>query len=80
MGRSSSQADKETIIRLSRPCPYPEWLLLELPDGRFAAFWSQGFEVDNATLVAKGDYKSACAFINKNKELVLAYMARNRLE
>lgn len=78
MGLSSSQADKETIIRLCRPCPYPEWLLLELPDGRFAAFWSQGFEADHATAVAEGDYKAACAFINKSKDRVLAYMARNR--
>ncbi len=73
------EAATNTIKRLSRPCPYPEWMLLELPNGHFAAFWAEGLEIENAVAVAKGDYQTGCAFIDENKENVLAYMARNLL-
>lgn len=79
MATSSSAEDKQAVLKLCRPCPYPEWLLLELPDGRFGAFWHQGFEIDHATAVAQGKYRLACARISKSRDKVLAYMAKNRL-
>ncbi len=34
----------------------PDWLILALPDGRFAALWAQGLEGEHGAGVARGDY------------------------
>jgi hypothetical protein len=39
------------------------WLLLELPNGEWAAFWEQGIDGPWADSVAVGDYEVACAFV-----------------
>lgn len=66
------------LLRLVRPCPYPEWLLLELPNGLWAAFWAQGLESENCIAVAEGRFRDGCAYRSKNKERVLRYMAGRR--
>lgn len=59
MARSSELHHKEALLRMARPCPFPEWMFLGLPNGMFAAFWSQGFEIDYCIAVAEGRYRDA---------------------
>jgi len=39
---ASSQEDKDYVLSLAQPCPFPWWLLLKLPTGQWAAFWQPG--------------------------------------
>lgn len=71
--------EKEALLRLVRPCPYPEWMLLELPNGMWAAFWKQGFHGPHCTAMAEGRYRDACAYRSKDQDWVLRYMSKNRL-
>ncbi|WP_155675292.1 hypothetical protein [Burkholderia territorii] len=80
VARPSSQQQREAVLRLCQACPYTEWLLLELPNGMYAAFWSVGIETENAIAVAEGRFRDACAYRSRSKERVLEYMSRNRLE
>jgi hypothetical protein len=75
MSEPSSRQDREAVLRFRRPCPYPDWLLLELPDGYFAAFWAAGIEIAHAAAVARGNYREVCAFWSTDREEVLRYMA-----
>jgi hypothetical protein len=79
MGPSSESHHKEAVLRLIRPCPYPEWLLLELPNGMWGALWYAGFEADHCIAIADGHYRDACAYRSREKGRVLNYMAKNRL-
>ena len=47
MGMESTQQERAEVLRMVRAEHGPHWWLLELPDGRWAAFWKQGFETDN---------------------------------
>ena len=78
MGYSSSKEAKEAVLRLARPCPYPDWMLLELPTGQWAAFWKDGFDLDHAESIAEGDY-SVC-FPFGTAEEALAFMAQSDAE
>jgi hypothetical protein len=49
-------------------------LLLELPDGRWAALWHAAIGSDYATGVAEGDYAGSCACISADKQVVLDYL------
>lgn len=69
---------KHKVLSLSRQCPYAEWLLLELPTGMWAAFWSQGLDTEHAESIANGFYRDACAYRSKSRDRVLKYMAENR--
>lgn len=44
------------VRRWVRFCPYPEWVLLELPEGKWAALWSQGYGTEYTDMIAAGDY------------------------
>lgn len=61
MGKSSETHHDEFVLSLARECPFPEWLLLELPNGLWAAFWSQGLGGEHATAVWEGDYQGEIA-------------------
>jgi hypothetical protein len=75
----SEPHEKEALLRLARPCPYPEWMLLDLPNGMWAAFWKQGFDTANCSSVAEGRYREGCAYRSKDKDRVLRFMSKNRL-
>lgn len=68
------------VLALSRPCPYPEWMLLELPNGMWAAFWSQGFNSSYCESIANGRYREVCSYRSRVKERVLAHMAKHLLQ
>ena len=38
-----------------------DWIILALPDGRFAALWGQGLESDHGRGVALGEYDGCFA-------------------
>lgn len=67
------------VLRMARECPYPEWMLLELPNGMYGAFWSQGFDSPWCEDIANGHYRRACSYRSRSKERVLAYMRKKRL-
>lgn len=69
-----------TVLRMARTCPYPEWMLLELPNGMWAAFWGQGFDSIYCREIAEGRFRAVCAYRSRVKDRVLSYMARHRLE
>ena len=39
----------------------PDWLILKLPDGRYAALWAQGLDGEHGAGVARGDYSGCFA-------------------
>jgi len=78
MGSCCEKHHVEFVLSLARECPFPEWLLLELPSGEWAAFWQQGLEGEWATSVWGGDY-TACAYVHADKFEVLRYMEMNRI-
>ncbi len=66
------------VLRMCRPCPFPEWLMLELPNGKFAAFWKQGFDSVYCRLIAEGEYQGVISYQSRVKDRVLAHMAKHR--
>ncbi|GGJ52622.1 hypothetical protein ALP32_200295 [Pseudomonas avellanae] len=77
MGMPSEPHHDEYVLSLARECPFPEWLLLELPDGKWGAFWHAGLEGTWATAVWEGDY-SACALVHADRFEVLRYMEKHQ--
>ncbi len=77
MGRPAEPHHMEAVLRLARPCPYPEWMLLELPNGLWGALWSAGFDGEWSIAIAEGHYRAACAYRSRDRERVLRYMARH---
>lgn len=75
MGLPSEPHHDEYVFSLARECPFPEWLLLELPNGEWGAFWRQGIEGEWATAVWKGDF-SACDLVHADKTEVLKHMEK----
>lgn len=67
------------VLRMARPCPFPEWMLLELPTGMWGALWSQGFDSWHCESIARGKYREACAYRSRVKERVLFYMSEHLL-
>lgn len=78
MGYPAEPHHKEAVLRLARPCPYPEWMLLELPNGLWGALWAAGFAGEWSIAIAEGRYRAACAYRSRVRERVLRFMARNR--
>jgi hypothetical protein len=74
MGYASTPEEDAIVLKMSRRCDYPGWLLLGLPDGRWAALWHAAIGSDYATGVAEGDYEGSCACISADKQVVLDYM------
>jgi len=79
MGQCSEAHHDEYVLSLARECPFPEWLLLELPSGEWAAFWSQGFEGEHATAIWEGDY-AVCSFVHADRFEVLRHMEKHRIK
>ncbi|CAG4900276.1 hypothetical protein R69919_02725 [Paraburkholderia gardini] len=79
MGLTSLPEHRAVLLRLCRPSPYPEWLLLQLTNGMFGAFWHQGFDGDLCITVAEGRYRDGCAYRSRAEQRVLEWMNRNRL-
>lgn len=73
MSIASSPADVDVVLRMVVGRPTPDWLVLHLPDGRYAAFWAQGLGIEHASGVAAGNY-SGCAYIGATKADVLGYI------
>ena len=74
MGYASTPEEDAIVLKMSRRCDYPGWLLLELPDGRWAALWHAAIGSDYATGVAEGNYEGSCACISADKQVVLDYL------
>lgn len=79
MGAPSTSEEKQTVLSMARHCPWPEWLLLELPNGRWGAFWRQGLGGGHASAVAQGDY-SACSGVFPTRDEALQHMSANSLQ
>lgn len=79
MGKSSEAHHDAYVLSLARECPFPEWLLLELPTGEWGAFWGQGLEGEWATAVWEGDH-TACSFVHTDRFEVLRHMEKHRLK
>ncbi|WP_150302427.1 hypothetical protein [Pseudomonas profundi] len=66
-----------TVVRQwVRFCPYPEWVLLELPEGNWGALWHQGYGTEYTDMVLRGDY-SLLALVVETYVEVMRYMANN---
>lgn len=80
MANESSPQDRAIVLRMVRAEHGPFWWLLELPDGRWAAFWKQGFEIDHCTALAaaecQGDWP--CAYISDNRYDVESWIEDER--
>lgn len=78
MARGSTPAEQAAFLRMvvSKTESYH---LLKIWDGRYAAFWSAGYEIEHCSAVAahKIDPKTAWpfAFVHTDKATVLAYIA-----
>lgn len=59
MGYGCTPAELVQVTRMVRERIGPDWLILALPDGRYAALWRQGLECEHGAGVARGDY-SGC--------------------
>lgn len=81
MSRGSTPYEQKSLLAMvcGRPTnwegdiPCKDWLVLKLPDGRYAAFWQQGLGIEHCSAVVEGDY-SACAFVGATKQDVLRYI------
>lgn len=78
MGYPAESHHKEAVLHLARPSPYPEWMLLELPNGLWGALWYAGFEGELCIAIAEERYRDGCAYRSRVRERVLRFMARNR--
>lgn len=68
------------VLSLSRACPFPEWLLLELPNGEWAAFWCQGIGGSRSTAIWEGNFDDACSFRHEDKFAVLRHMEQHLMK
>ena len=82
MGMESTQQERAEVLRMVRAEHGPHWWLLELPDGRWAAFWKQGFETDNCRAIAAGEFHGnwPCAYISDNRYDVESWIEEDRDE
>lgn len=80
MGLSSTPEEDAELLRMAiSEQPPLDWLVLNLPDGRYAAFWRQGLGGEHTTAVVEGDY-TACAFVGGSLESVKDYIRREYCE
>lgn len=80
MANESSPQDRAIVLRMVRAEHGPFWWLLELPDGRWAAFWKQGFEIDHCTALAAAEFQGdwPCAYISDNRDDVESWIEDER--
>lgn len=61
MGIGCTPAELVQVTAMVRERIGPDWLVLALPDGRFAALWGQGLEGEHGAGIARGDYSGCYA-------------------
>lgn len=61
MGWGCTPQELATVTAMVREVIEPDWLILELPDGRFAALWRAGLEGEHGAGIAQGDYSGCFA-------------------
>lgn len=78
MGLSSTSEENTALLNMAVILDNPplDWIILHLPDGRYAAFWKQGLGGENTTAVMRGDY-TACAFSADTLEEVKEYIRQD---
>lgn len=74
MSFGSTNEERQILLSMVRPCLYIEWLLLELPNGKWGAFWAAGFEIEHCSSVAEGDFLGGCSAVCDSKEDALQHM------
>lgn len=77
MSVGSTIKEKEYLLSMVRPCPYTDWLLLELPNGKWGAFWAAGFKIEHCSSVAQGRFSEGCSAVCDSKEEALQHIAEN---
>lgn len=70
------QAALRVVRQWVRFCPYPEWVLLELPDHRWGALWHQGYGDEYTDRLLEGDYR-LLACVADTLDDVMHHMAKN---
>lgn len=55
------------VYKMLQARPHPNWFLLKLPTGKWAALWYQGLGLYDEAIEA-GDYENTCAFIGTKRE------------
>ena len=71
----SEEHHDEFVLGLAKECPFSEWLLLNLPNGEWGAFWRDGLGGTWATAIWEGDY-SACSLVHADNLEVLRHMEK----
>jgi hypothetical protein len=74
MSFSSTSEERQFLLNMVRPCLYTDWLLLELPNGKWGAFWAAGFTIEHCSSVAEGNFSEGCSAVCDNKEDALQHM------
>lgn len=75
MGLSSTPEEDAALLSMAVGMDQPpiDWIILHLPDDRYAAFREQGLGGEHTTVVLSGDY-TACAFVADSLESVKDYI------
>jgi hypothetical protein len=81
MGLSSTPEEDAALLSMAVGMDQPpiDWIILHLPDDRYAAIWEQGWEGDTKTAVMNGNY-AACAFVSYSLEPVKDYIRQGYRE
>lgn len=61
MGVGCTPRELAIVSGMIREVIAPDWLILELPDGRFAALWRAGLESEHGAGIVQGDYSGCFA-------------------
>jgi hypothetical protein len=61
MGIGCTPRELAIVSGMIREVIAPDWLILELPDGRFAALWRAGLASEHGAGIAQGDYSGCFA-------------------
>ncbi len=61
MGIGCTPRELAIVSGMIREVIAPDWLILELPDGRFAALWRAGLAGEHGAGIAQGDYSGCFA-------------------
>lgn len=80
MAIESSPEERAIVLRMVRAEHGPFWWLLELSEGRWAAFCKDGFETDNCRALAAGFFNGVwpCAYISGNRYDVESWIEDER--
>lgn len=71
MGFGCTPAELAKVTAMIRAKPTDDWLVLELPDGRFCSLWAQGLPGTHGAAIAQGDY-TGCHAVRETLTEILA--------